>query len=384
MKFWKLSVLIQSVLLSCSCVFAQQAQQAQQTRQAVLSYFGAQIGNELDTSATSCYIGTAGTLVTDGVNDYILSNSHVLAREGAGVAGENIMHTVSTYCSGNALHVGELAADIPLNFGRTSTNLVDAAIARITPDVVPATDTSNRVLHIGTGFSDTYGVSNNPVSTVGTAVKKSGRTTGLTRSSISLIGVNVVVRYSGGRAYFTNQFVVSGAGFSQGGDSGSLIVTDNSAANPVGLLFAGSSSDTIGNPIHAVLSEFQRVHSLSLAFRTSGDDGVTELTPPPGGGGGGNGGNGEKPGNGNGNGRTKSAQTPGLSGIAQALAVRDRNEARFLDHDGILGSGIGLKNGIPSITVFVNRDNNRAAGSIPSSIEGVKVNIVLTDEFVAF
>jgi hypothetical protein len=75
--------------------------------------------------------------VTDGTNDYILSNSHVLAREGAGIVGEDIMHTVSSACSNNALHIGELAADVPLGFGRRNTNLVDAAVAGLRPTSNP-------------------------------------------------------------------------------------------------------------------------------------------------------------------------------------------------------------------------------------------------------
>ena len=49
---------------------------------------------------------------------------------------------------------------------------------------------------------------------------------------------------------------------SAGGDSGSLLVVDGKGRNraddlkPVGLLFAGSSSVTIHNPIDAVLSAF--------------------------------------------------------------------------------------------------------------------------------
>ena len=134
-------------------------QAAQQSRQAPLAFFGAQIGNELATTSTGCFIGTAGSLVTDGTNDYILSNSHVLAREGAGIVGEDIMHTVSSACSNNALHIGELAADVPLGFGRRNTNLVDAAVARVTPNVQPATDGAGRILHIGNDFTDAYAVS---------------------------------------------------------------------------------------------------------------------------------------------------------------------------------------------------------------------------------
>jgi hypothetical protein len=61
-------------------------------------------------------------------------------------------------------------------------------------------------------------------------------------------------------ACFTNQIIVTN--FSAGGDSGSLVVFDGKGKTrlddrrPVGLLFAGSSSITVVNPIDAVLTRF--------------------------------------------------------------------------------------------------------------------------------
>jgi hypothetical protein len=87
-------------------------------------------------------------------------------------------------------------------------------------------------------------------------VKKYGRTTGLTEGTVTAINATVVIRYDKGRARFINQIVVQGSGsFSEGGDSGSLIVTSDQN-KPVALLFAGSSSTTIGNPIQNVLNAF--------------------------------------------------------------------------------------------------------------------------------
>jgi hypothetical protein len=358
------------VLTSSIAVAASLAgQAAQQSQQSPLVYFGAEIGNQLDTTATGCYIGTAGTLVTDGTHDYILSNSHVLAREGAGAVGENIMHRVSTACDPGALHVGELAADVPLRFGRRSTNRVDAAVARITPNVLPGTDASGRILHIGNSFADAFGVTNAQVAaSVGLPVKKSGRTTGLTRSSVGYTDVNVSVRYKAGIAYFTGQFVVLGAGFSAGGDSGSLIVTDDAAARPVGLLFAGSSTDTIGNPIDDVMSLLGAELGKTLSFGTSNDPGTFELTPPPGGGGGG--------GNGKGGGKPK--------GTARAAEVRDRHEAYLHGLRGVVGSGIGRANGAANITIFLERADPAVLASLPRQLEGVPVEVRVTGEFVAF
>ena len=118
--------------------------------------------------------------------------------------------------------------------------------------------TSGAILEIGTIFSSTVGASLNQ------AVKKSGRTTGLTRSSISGLNATISVTYdnecAGGSAFtktFTGQIVVTNRGskFLDSGDSRSLIVEDITT-NPraVGLLFAGSSSTAIANPIGQVLS----------------------------------------------------------------------------------------------------------------------------------
>jgi hypothetical protein len=57
-------------------------------------------------------------------------------------------------------------------------------------------------------------------------------------------------------ATFVDQLIVEPGTFSGGGDSGSLIVTDDATKNPVALLFAGSSAETIGNRIDLVLNRF--------------------------------------------------------------------------------------------------------------------------------
>src|SRR5205814_9651102 len=99
---------------------------------------------------------------------------------------------------------------------------------------------------------------------IGEAVNKSGRTTALTRSSLSGLNATISVQYdnecAGGVAFtktFTGQIVVrnNGSRFLDSGDSGSLMVEDVST-NPraVGLLFAGSSSTAIANPINEVLT----------------------------------------------------------------------------------------------------------------------------------
>lgn len=88
---------------------------------------------------------------------------------------------------------------------------------------------------------------------VGDVVKKTGRTTGITTGKI--VGINATSRvgYDEGTATFRNQIVIeaSGGTFSNSGDSGSLILSQD--LRPVCLLFAGGGGQTIANPIAYVL-----------------------------------------------------------------------------------------------------------------------------------
>src|SRR5207247_1578455 len=95
---------------------------------------------------------------------------------------------------------------------------------------------------------------------IGLMVTKSGRTTGQTFGSIQAVNVTVQIAYQRGchqhkkfRVLYTNQVTIAPAGFSGAGDSGSLIVSDDGTPNPVGLLFAGSSTLTAANPIADVV-----------------------------------------------------------------------------------------------------------------------------------
>jgi len=121
---------------------------------------------------------------------------------------------------------------------RQVDNLVDAAIARPLKeeDVLP------EILNIGT-------VAGTASAQLGTAVKKSGRTTGFTQGEILQVDVTVDVQYGTNLvARFTDQ-LMAGA-MSKGGDSGSAVLDDQNRL--VGLLFAGSDQTTIINRIENV------------------------------------------------------------------------------------------------------------------------------------
>jgi hypothetical protein len=124
-------------------------------------------------------------------------------------------------------------------------NMVDCALARFFPDEawLPGID----------GIGAVQGVNENVG--LGLAVKKSGRTTGLTQGTILYTDATIDVSYgSAGTARFSGQLIFKGnsGDFSLGGDSGSLIVDDQNRA--VALLFAGSTDYTVANPITEVMA----------------------------------------------------------------------------------------------------------------------------------
>ena len=69
----------------------------------------------------------------------------------------------------------------------------------------------------------------------------------------------ITVKYNTVTTRFIDQILITDGRFSQGGDSGSLVVTQSNGRDdrrPVGLLIAGSNTHTIANPIDLVLDLF--------------------------------------------------------------------------------------------------------------------------------
>ncbi len=209
---------------------------------------GVSTGNEGECSA-----GTIGARVTDGTNVYALSNNHVYALENNAPIGSLVLQPglYDTNCFSDTNNViGTLFdyVEIVFNDDRTE-NRVDAAIAFSSLD-----DLGNSTPSDGYGTPKPTTV---PAS-IGLGVQKYGRTTSLTKGTITAISVTVKVTYSSGTAIFDKQIAVSSnKPFIKAGDSGSLLVTDP-GCNPVGLLFAGNISGkyAFANPIYDVLGSF--------------------------------------------------------------------------------------------------------------------------------
>jgi len=223
-------------------------------------------GWRFDLANGFCCGGTLGSLINKGGTQHILSNWHVLYSDivngGNGRTaqpGDPVVQPglIDVGCNANS---AQNVATLVSGGGSLPSGNVDAGIAAVIPGMVR---TDGAILEVGTLSSSTVGAS------IGQAVKKSGRTTGLSRASVTGLNASVQITYenecAGGTAFtktYTGQVITSNrrCGFLDGGDSGSLMVEDiTTDPRAVGLLFAGSvvcnnSSIAIANPINAVLS----------------------------------------------------------------------------------------------------------------------------------
>ncbi len=199
--------------------------------------------------------GTLGAFVRQPrkATTLLLSNNHVLANENRAAKGDPIVQP-GTIDGGRKPKdvIAKLLRFVAIKFrGR---NFVDCAVAQL--DAAMEFD--------ATTICGMPALSGDAVAEPGLAVSKVGRTTGLRNGVITAIEVdNVVVSFDEGNVRFDNQIEIESASsdlFSDGGDSGSLIVTKlGRASSAVGLLFAGSDQGgnndlglTYANAIQAV------------------------------------------------------------------------------------------------------------------------------------
>jgi hypothetical protein len=206
--------------------------------------------------------GTTGAFVRRGTAAHVLSNNHVLANEDQAKTNDWILQR-APYDGGKqpAQRIARLKQWVRLK--PTGTNFVDCAIAAIQPKIEH--DAGRLRQLVNNEDRKLAGVATDPLE-AGDFVYKVGRTTGPTRGRVTAFDVdNVVVGYDMGNLRFDNQLEIEGTGrtsFSDGGDSGSLIVNESMQA--VGLLFAGGDQGgsnglglTYANPIRRVLSDLK-------------------------------------------------------------------------------------------------------------------------------
>jgi hypothetical protein len=201
-------------------------------------------------------------------------------------------------------------------------------------------------------------------------VAKSGRSTGVTCSSIGGIA-DVKVDYQQGcgsgtifTVTFRNQVIVSGGGFSASGDSGSLIA-NSQTAQPVALLFAGGSTNTVGNPIQDVLNALKDPTSGTAPTMVGGGQHAISCPAGP------------------------AAATPRTSALsqaaaAQATAARDKHAQELMADPAVIAVDIGVSDdqpGQPALLVYI--EQGRPRPPLPAEVDGVRTKVIFADRLRA-
>ncbi|CAG7839540.1 hypothetical protein [Clostridium haemolyticum] len=189
--------------------------------------------------------GTLGCLVTDGKYYYILTNNHIIIDEKITQIGMPIIQPAVIDNGTIEDEIATLSLYIPLK-PKTNTNraenLVDCSISKITKRSLVST----KIAFLGRpkGTALPY---------ISDDVMKVGRTSELTKGSIISIGATAKLNINEAKYLFVNQIITTR--MSSNGDSGSILFDKNT--NAIGLLVGGSNSQSLFNPIHAVLDSLK-------------------------------------------------------------------------------------------------------------------------------
>ena len=345
--------------------------------------------NDYDASGNTivdCCGGTLGSLLQGSDSrQYLLSNNHVLARSDHASVGDTIVQPglIDNNCTpngegGGTTPVGSLTGWLALSSPLTNA---DAAIAQVASHAV---DASGSILELGgkqaggtlaaapPGISSSGG--KGEAASLSLTVAKSGRTTGLTCASVSALNLDVKVDYftdcAETKPYltktYTNQVAISGNGFSDAGDSGSLVV-DAGNAEPVGLFFAGGTDVTgvgqgVANPVSDVLNELsaQVGGGTTYTFVGGADHAVSCLNY--------------------GDSTVAAAQAHPLAAAESARAAQAVTQARMLVNPsaGILGVDPGKSSDHPGEAAVIVYVNEGMSVSVPATVAGVRTLVIPT------
>lgn len=344
-------------------------------------------GNSTDSTTSggkiTCCSGTLGALLQRGGTFFILSNNHVLDKSDRGTPGDPITQPglIDNNCNGGMLvaNLTQAAALKPNPCTSTpctgpAPSNVDAAIAQI---VGGAVDTTGSILDLGAAGATSIAAAPPSVTLAdptavlmaNEGVAKSGRSSGLTCSTLMSINTQVSVDYNascgGAKAFtstFNNQVIVNGGTFSASGDSGSLVVTSDSA-RPVGLLYGGNSTTTSANPIQDVITAFTNGSGTPVVVG-SGDHPVSckPQAPAP-------------------------AANPGPGASSASLseterrrvgAVQQRRAAELMQDSAITSADIGASEDNPGEGALVVQLSAAPRNPIPPVIDGVRTKVVFS------
>jgi hypothetical protein len=324
-------------------------------------------GSANDIGNAFCCGGTLGSLVNYNGSIHILSNNHILARSGSAVAGEDTIQPglIDSSCQAAG---DNIVGDFIGNVVPLGSN-VDAALSLARAGTV---DTTGAILDVGVPCSLPLAAA------VNMPIMKSGRTTGCANGTVQSVNTNLSIQYQVGcnqgkkfKISYTNQIATTN--ISAGGDSGSLILSQ-SGVRPVALLYAGSSTTTIGNPIQDVINAFGGGSNFS--FVGSGTCNRSFTCPASGGG-------------------PPAAISPSAFGVGPSASdvdfarrIKEAHEPALFARAEVLGAGVGADDADPTQAVIVIYVETGKAGArshgLPSEINGIKVKVISTDPFVAF
>ncbi len=356
--------------------------QAQMASPIQLGASGGNVGDydQVHDQVVDCCSGTLGALLRGSDNkQYLLSNNHVLARTDHANVGDAIVQPglIDNNCAPSPQYSGtapvaSLTAWVPLD---SRTTNADAAIAEVRSNAI---DPAGSIQEMGSRQPDgalaaappgiTSSGGKGETGTLQLKVAKSGRTTGQTCAVITAVDVDVNVDYyldcAETKPYvsktFTHQLMISGDGFSDAGDSGSLVL-DVGNAEPVGLYFAGGIdatgvSQAVANPASDVLSELsiQNGGEITYSYAGAQDHPVSCLNY--------------------GDSTVDAAQALSLSDAELARAQQAVSEARALVNPaaGILGVAAGKSNDHPgeaAVVIYVDGNMN---AKVSDSVSGVR------------
>jgi hypothetical protein len=365
--------------------------QTNQNKQSGAVKLGTSGGNATEIAGNFCCSGTLGSLVVRNGTKYVLSNNHVLAKSDFGTAGgppngdavnqPGLVDAPSPCVTTGTNTVANLTEFYNLQTGTLPK--VDAAIAQI---VNGAVDPSGSILFLGktetNGVPDAAAPASGPGLAPAAAVSaphnglvaKVGRTTGLTCASILTVDFSTSLTYTQncdgtGTSFpvsFTDLVQVTGGQFGDPGDSGSLIVTQDTA-EAVALLLGGNDHDTVGNAITDVLDFFTTNggHPTTMVGGAThpvlGCALPTALANAT---------------------QTFSTTASAAETLKKAVAVRDAHGPELMSHSQVQAVGVGTSFDNPAeaaIVFFVTKGQPR--NNLPLQVDGVRTRIVENDIF---
>ncbi len=166
---------------------------------------------------------------------------------------------------------------------------------------------------------------------------------------------------------YANQIDIVSSTFSAAGDSGSLIV-DAQTAQPVGLLYAGSPSDTVANPIQDVLAALADSKGVQPTMVGGATHAVSACT---------------------GTSNAAALQTETIFNVQnpemlRAVAVKENHTAELMANHAVIGVGVGTSDIPGQAAVIVLVEKGKPLPTIPATLDGIPTKVRFTERIRAF